>query len=61
MTSGPRSGAARQSWVRPAVLLGVWYALTGIVFAVPAIHVQAWRLTAWVVSAYFSRSGSGRS
>jgi hypothetical protein len=41
----------RQSWVRTAVLLGVGYALVGVVFAVPATHVQAWRLAAWVVSA----------
>ena len=41
----------RQSWVPTVVLLGVGYALVGIVFAVPAAHVQAWRLAAWVVSA----------
>ena len=41
----------RQSWVRPVVLLGIGYALVGIVFAAPATHVQAWRLAAWVVSA----------
>ena len=41
----------RQSWVRPAVLLGMGYALVGIVFAVPATHVQRWRLAAWIVSA----------
>ena len=41
----------RQSWVRMAILLGIGYALVGIVFAVPATHVQAWRLAAWVVSA----------
>ena len=41
----------RQSWVRTVVLLGIGYALVGIVFAVPATHVQAWRLAAWVVSA----------
>ena len=40
----------RQSWVRTAVLLGIGYALVGIVFALPATHVQAWRLGAWVVS-----------
>jgi hypothetical protein len=43
--------SARQSWVRPVALLGVWYALVGIVFAVPATHVQASRLAAWVLSA----------
>ena len=41
----------RQSWVRAVVLLGIGYALVGIVFAVPATHVHAWRLAAWVVSA----------
>src|SRR5256885_5880611 len=34
-----------------AVFLGIGYALVGIVFAVPATHVKAWRLAAWVVSA----------
>jgi hypothetical protein len=41
----------RQSWVRPVVLLGIWYALVGIAFAIPATHVHAWRLAAWMVSA----------
>ena len=41
----------RQAWIRPAAFLGGWYALVGITFAVPAAHVQAWRLAAWVVSA----------
>ena len=41
----------RQSWVGTAVLLGIAYALIGIVFAVPATHVQAWRLAAWLASA----------
>src|SRR5437660_233780 len=40
-----------QSWVRTVVLVGIGYAAVGIVFAVPATHVQAWRLAAWVVSA----------
>ncbi|HYT76241.1 MAG TPA: hypothetical protein VEL79_15905 [Vicinamibacterales bacterium] len=43
--------SSRQSWVRPVVLIGTGYALVGIVFAVPAAHVQAWRLAAWMVSA----------
>ena len=43
--------SARRSWVRLAALLGTWYALVGIVFAIPATHVQAWRLAAWVGSA----------
>ena len=41
----------RQSWVPTVVLLGIGYAVVGIVFAVPATHVQAWRLAAWVVCA----------
>ena len=38
------------SWLRTAVLLGVGYALVGILFALPATHAQAWRLAAWAVS-----------
>ena len=45
------SESPSQSWVRTAVFFGVGYALTGIVFAVPATHVKAWRQAAWVVSA----------
>jgi hypothetical protein len=41
----------RQSWVFAVVLLGIGYALVGILFAVPATHVQVWRLAAWVLSA----------
>jgi hypothetical protein len=41
----------RQSWVGTAVFVGIVYALVGIVFAVPSTHVQAWRLSAWIVSA----------
>lgn len=41
----------RRSWVGTAVFLGIGYALVGVVFAVPATHVQAWRLAAWVLSA----------
>jgi hypothetical protein len=40
----------RRSWVRTAVFVGIVYALVGIVFAVPATHVRAWRLAAWIVS-----------
>ena len=43
--------STRQSWVRTAVVLGIVYAVVGIGFAVPATHVRAWRLAAWVVSA----------
>src|SRR5437588_5867193 len=41
----------RQSWVGTAVFVGIGYALVGIVFAVPATHVRAWRLAAWALSA----------
>jgi hypothetical protein len=41
----------RRTWVRTAVLLGIGYALVGIVFAAPTSHVRAWRLAAWAVSA----------
>ena len=44
------SGSPRQSWVRTAVLLGIGYALVGVLFAVPTAHVREWRLAAWVVS-----------
>src|SRR5512143_2991689 len=40
-----------RSWFYVAVLLGVVYAMVGIVFAIPATNVQAWRLAAWLVSA----------
>lgn len=43
--------APRQTWIWPAALLGAWYAVVGITFALPATDVQAWRLAAWVVSA----------
>ena len=39
------------AWVRTAVLLGVGYAVVGVLFAFPATHVRAWRLAAWAVSA----------
>jgi hypothetical protein len=40
----------RQAWVRAALLFGVAYFLIGRVFALPADHVHAWRLAAWLVS-----------
>jgi hypothetical protein len=40
----------RQQWIRAALLVGVVYFLIGKVFALPANHVQAWRLAAWLVS-----------
>ena len=38
------------SWLRAILLVGAVYALVGILFALPASHVQTWRLAAWVVS-----------
>ncbi len=32
------------------ILVGLFYALVGILFAWPVEHVRAWRLAAWVVS-----------
>jgi hypothetical protein len=43
--------SVRQPWVRAVVLLGITYALVGILFAQPAAHLQAWRRAAWLVSA----------
>jgi hypothetical protein len=40
----------RRAWVRAAVLFGVAYFLIGRLFALPASHVHAWRLAAWMVS-----------
>ena len=33
------------------ILVGVTYAVVGVVFARPETHVRAWRLAAWLVSA----------
>ena len=44
------SKSLRHSWVCMTVLLGIGYALVGILFAVPNTHMKAWRLAAWVVS-----------
>src|SRR5690349_17840366 len=46
-----RGGSPRYAWMYAAVLVGIGYALVGIGFAVPATHVRAWRLAAWIVSA----------
>ncbi len=37
-------------WLGVAVLVGVSYYLVGTLFALPAAHVQVWRLGAWAVS-----------
>lgn len=36
---------------RAVVLVGVFYAVIGVVFAWPEHHVRMWRLAAWLVSA----------
>jgi hypothetical protein len=41
----------RESWIGAAVLVGLTYFIVGRAFAIPADHVQAWRLAAWFVSA----------
>lgn len=41
----------RRQWTGFAILVGIAYAVTGVVFAWPATHVRAWRLAAWLVSA----------
>src|SRR5262245_45016127 len=41
----------RKSWIPLAAIIGVTYALVGILFALPAAHPQMWRLAAWAVSA----------
>src|SRR5438270_449726 len=43
--------SVRQPWIMTAVLLGIFYASVGIVFAIPTGHVKWWRLAAWLVSA----------
>jgi hypothetical protein len=40
----------RQPWFWVVILVGVIYALVGIIFALPAGHVRIWRLAAWVAS-----------
>ena len=37
-------------WIRTALLAGLAYLVIGRVFALPAGHVQMWRLAAWVAS-----------
>jgi hypothetical protein len=44
------AASTRLAWLRVVLLLGVGYSLVGITFAIPATHVQAWRLGAWAVS-----------
>lgn len=41
------SQSSSRSWVGPVVLVGIGYALVGILFPQPAAHLRAWRLAAW--------------
>ena len=43
-------GAVSPGSTRTLILIGVIYAVTGIVFAWPGNHVRLWRLAAWLVS-----------
>jgi hypothetical protein len=43
--------SGRKLWIRAVLLVGVMYFLIGRGFALPADHVQFWRLAAWVASA----------
>jgi len=45
------TGLAIKPERRAVLLLGVFYAVVGIVFAMPSGHVRVWRLAAWIVSA----------
>ncbi len=44
------NASSRQPWIRAAFLAGVAYFLVGKAFTLPADHVQAWRIAAWIVS-----------
>ena len=44
------AASSRQPWLRAAILVGIVYFLIGRLFAIPADHVHAWRLAAWLVS-----------
>jgi hypothetical protein len=44
VTSGSRA------WIPAALIVGGIYLFVGRVFALPADHVRAWRLAAWIVS-----------
>jgi hypothetical protein len=43
--------ARQQPYAHAVVLVGMMYALVGVVFAWPSGHVRVWRLAAWGVSA----------
>jgi hypothetical protein len=44
------NASSRQPWIRAAFLAGVYYFLVGRSFTLPASHVHAWRIAAWIVS-----------
>src|SRR5262245_27813909 len=54
-STGPRISAVSEkrggTWIPMAIVLGAFYALVGIVFAIPSGHVRFWRLAAWGVCA----------
>ena len=41
----------QKPWIPVAAIIGVTYAIVGIVFALPPTHAQMWRLAAWAASA----------
>lgn len=43
------SASPRRAWIGPVVLVGIGYALVGILFPQPVAHLRAWRLAAWAV------------
>jgi hypothetical protein len=44
-------GSKKSSAWHAVILVGLFYALVGVVFAWPVAHARAWRLAAWAVSA----------
>ena len=44
------AGPHRHAWIRAALLVGIVYFLVGRLFTLPADHVHAWRLAAWLIS-----------
>ena len=47
----PREIANSRAWIPAAAIVGSFYALVGILFALPQANGQRWRLAAWGVSA----------
>ena len=50
MTARRAAERRGQGWLLAALLVGVAYALTGALFALPATNAHAWRIAAWIVS-----------